>query len=58
MLCKVPLLNEPGVIKGHNDMKAYDEIIQYSNLDIAISDIITKKQGIFMPFFEYFYPFY
>ena len=57
LLCKDPLLNEPGVIKGHNDMKAYDEIIQYSNLDIAISDIITKKQGIFMPFFEYFYPF-
>ena len=57
LLCKDPLLNEPGVYKTHNDMKPYDEIIQYSNLDIAVCDIIIKKPGIFMPFFDYFYPF-
>jgi hypothetical protein len=38
-------------------MKPYDEIIQYSNIDIAVCDIIRKKNGIFMPFFENFYPF-
>ena len=57
LLCKDPLLNEPGVNKTHNDMKPYDEIIQFANLDVAICDIITKKTGVYMPFFDYFYPF-
>jgi ubiquitin-conjugating enzyme E2 Z len=57
LLCKDPLLNEPGVNKGHHDMISYDEIIQYSNIDIAVCDIIEKKNGVFMPFFENFYPF-
>jgi hypothetical protein len=56
-LCKDPLLNEPGVEKGHRDMTAYDEIIQFANLDIAVCDIVDKKDGVFMPFFENFYPF-
>ena len=57
LLCKDPLLNEPGVNKGHHDTNSYDEIIQYSNIDIAICDIVEKKNGVFMPFFENFYPF-
>ena len=57
LLCNNPLLNEPGVIPSHNDMKPYNEIIQFSNLDIAVCDIITKKSGIYMPFFDHFYPF-
>jgi ubiquitin-conjugating enzyme E2 Z len=57
LLCKDPLLNEPGVEKGHRDMIAYDEIIQFANIDIAICDIVDKKQGVFVPFFENFYPF-
>ena len=57
LLSKDPLLNEPGVDKKHLDMKPYDEIIQYSNIDIAVCDIVRKKNGIFMPFFENFYPF-
>jgi ubiquitin-conjugating enzyme E2 Z len=57
LLCNDPLLNEPGVDKRHNDMNSYDEIIQYANLDIAICDIVTKKSGIFMPFFDNFYHF-
>ena len=57
LLCNNPLLNEPGVIPSHNDMKPYNEIIQFSNLDIAVCDIITKKTGIYMPFFDLFYPF-
>jgi ubiquitin-protein ligase len=57
LLCKDPLLNEPGVSKDNNDMKSYDEIIQYSNIDIAICNIIEKKESVYMPFFENFYPF-
>ena len=57
LLCKDPLLNEPGVPVSNIDIKPYNEIIQFSNIDIAICDIITKKNGIYMPFFEHFYPF-
>ena len=57
LLCKDPLLNEPGVDKNHIDMTPYNEIIQYANLDIAICDIINKKPDVFMGFFESFYPF-
>lgn len=57
LLCKDPLLNEPGVNKGHQDMQNYDEIIEYSNLDIAICDIVQKKTGVYVTFFENFYPF-
>jgi len=57
LLCNNPLLNEPGVTSAHNDIKSYNEIIQFSNLDIAVCDIINKKSGIYMPFFEDFYPF-
>jgi ubiquitin-protein ligase len=57
LLSKDPLLNEPGVNKNDIDMKPYDEIIEYSNIDIAVCDIVLKKYGVFMPFFENFYPF-
>jgi ubiquitin-conjugating enzyme E2 Z len=57
LLCNNPLLNEPGVGKGHADMENYTEIIQYSNLSLAVCDIVEKKDGIYMPFFENFYPF-
>jgi len=57
LLCNNPLLNEPGVTNKHQDMKSYNEIIEFSNLDIAVCNIVTKKNGIYMPFFENFYPF-
>jgi ubiquitin-protein ligase len=57
LFSKEPLLNEPGVDKNHIDFKSYDEIIQYSNIDIAVCDIVKKKSGVFMPFFDNFYPF-
>ena len=57
LLSKEPLLNEPGIDKNHIDFNAYDEIIQYSNIDIAVCDIVQKKTGVFMPFFDNFYPF-
>ena len=57
LLCSDPLLNEPGVDKKHNDMINYTEIINFSNINIAICDIIDRKEGVFLPFFENFYPF-
>jgi ubiquitin-conjugating enzyme E2 Z len=57
LLCKDPLLNEPGVNKDNKDMESYNEIIEFANLDIAICDIITKKPGVYMPFFDNFYIF-
>ena len=57
LLCKNPLLNEPGVSSGHPDMEYYNEIIEYSNLSIACCDIIFRKDGVYLPFFENFYSF-
>lgn len=57
LLCKDPLLNEPGVEKNHIDMIPYNEIIHYANLDIAVCDILNKKPNVYIHFFEYFYPF-
>ena len=55
LLCKDPLLNEPGVSKTHKDMTNYNEIIEYSNLNIAVCDIVIKKSDIYKPFFDNFY---
>jgi hypothetical protein len=38
-------------------MSSYNEIIEFANIDVAVCDIIEKKQSVFMPFFENFYPF-
>jgi ubiquitin-conjugating enzyme E2 Z len=57
LLCKDPLLNEPGVSKVHRDMKNYNKIIEYSNINIAVCSIVSKKEGIYLPFFDNFYPY-
>jgi ubiquitin-protein ligase len=57
LLCKDPLLNEPGTNKKHPDFNSYNEIIEYSNMNIAICNIVTKKESIYLPFFENFYPY-
>jgi hypothetical protein len=54
LLCKDPLLNEPGVTKYHSEFNNYTKIIEFSNIDIAICDIINKKEGSVFPFFELF----
>lgn len=56
LLCKNPLLNEPGVNSHHKDMNNYTSIIEYSNINIAICDIVNKKQGVFLEYFQPFYP--
>jgi ubiquitin-protein ligase len=55
LLCKDPLLNEPGVTRNHNEFNNYTKIIEYSNIDVAICDVINKKQGLHLPFFDSFY---
>jgi ubiquitin-protein ligase len=55
LLCKDPLLNEPGVTKNHNEFDNYTKIIEYSNIDVAVGDVVNKKQGLFLPFFDAFY---
>jgi ubiquitin-conjugating enzyme E2 Z len=57
ILCKDPLLNEPGVTQTHQDMKNYTDIIEYSNIKTAVCSIIQKKTGIYQNFFENFEPF-
>jgi ubiquitin-protein ligase len=57
LLCKDPLLNEPGVCINNKDARPYDSIIEYANIDIAICDIVNKKKSVCIDFFEYFYPF-
>ena len=57
LLCNDPLLNEPGVGKNHTDMSSYNEIITFANIDIAVCDMVEKKESVFMPFFDNFYPF-
>jgi ubiquitin-conjugating enzyme E2 Z len=55
LLCEDPLLNEPGVSKEHRDMKNYNTIIEYSNINIAVCSIVSKKHGVYLPFFDNFY---
>lgn len=43
VLCKNPLLNEPGVTVGHRDLENYNKIIEFSNINIAICDVILKN---------------
>ena len=56
VLCKNPLLNEPGVNMHHKDLHAYNTIIEYSNINVAICDMIHKTAPVYNPKFEMFYP--
>ena len=57
VLCKDPLLNEPGINSSNRDFHAYNQIIDYANMDLAVCDIVSKKEGIYHDFFNVFYPF-
>jgi ubiquitin-protein ligase len=56
LLCKNPLLNEPGVTMSNKDLLKYNEIIEFSNINIAICDVISKKIGVLLFCFYSFYP--
>jgi ubiquitin-protein ligase len=55
VLCKNPLLNEPGVKTDHKDVIKYNTIIEYSNINIAICDIINKSPNVYNTKFDIFY---
>lgn len=57
LLCENPLLNEPGYKITDPDLNGYNKIISYANLDIAVCDIVKKKKGVYLPFFDLFYPY-
>lgn len=56
LLCKEPLLNEPGVTKSHADFINYTKIIEYKNVDIAILKMMNKTVGVYPEKFGFFYP--
>jgi len=43
ILNKFPLLNEPGTALNHPDIQKYNDIITFSNLSIAVCDLVNKK---------------
>ena len=57
LLCNDPLMNEPGVIKPTYtpQINAYNQIIEYANMEIAICYIVQKHPIIFKSFFDFFY---
>jgi ubiquitin-protein ligase len=52
-----PIINEPGLMLSNPDNKPYNEIIKYSNIKVAICNMIQQKLGIFMPEFSSFVPY-
>jgi ubiquitin-conjugating enzyme E2 Z len=57
ILCKDPLLNEPGITKKNTDFDKYNKIIEYENIDIAVLKMFQKDKKYFNPKFEVFFPF-
>lgn len=55
LLCKDPLLNEPGVSNTHQDFNKYTQIVEHSNIKIAVCDIVNKKNGVYNDKFDIFY---
>lgn len=50
-----PLLHEPGITDQHSLCIPYSKVIEYKNIDIAICNILTKKEQYYMGFFDLFY---
>ena len=55
LLCKDPLLNEPGINNAHKDFDTYSRIIEYKNIEIAYLHMINKDERSFSPRFDVFY---
>ncbi len=54
LLCKSPLMNEPGCRPGHQDEVNYDRIIEYANVDVALCDVINKHAQVYSCLFDVF----
>jgi ubiquitin-conjugating enzyme E2 Z len=55
LLCKDPLMNEPGINNAHKDFDTYSRIIEYKNIEIAYLHMINKDERVFSPQFDVFY---
>lgn len=55
LLCKDPLLNEPGVSKCHADFNNYTKIIEFKTIDIAVLKILKRQPDIYPERFNTFY---
>jgi len=54
LLCKSPLMNEPGCKIGHSDEVNYNRIVEYANIDVAVCDIINKHEQRYSRTFDVF----
>ena len=57
LLCKDPILNEPGITEKHKDFLNYTKIIEYKNIEVAFLRMIRQERGYFLPEFYVFYPY-
>ena len=57
LLNNTPLLNEPGVTKLHKDYVPYNKIIEYTNIDFAVCNLLDKTKKLIPERFISFYPF-
>ena len=57
LLCKEPLLNEPGITKQHRDFNNYTKIIEFKNIEISIIHMLkyTRLYNEKHPFIHLFY---
>jgi ubiquitin-protein ligase len=55
LLCKDPLLNEPGITQYHIDFQRYTTLIEYKNIEIAVLHMINKRKGYYDKKFDCFY---
>ena len=44
ILCKNPLLNEPGITINHKDLNKYNDIIKYKNIEVAILGLVESPE--------------
>ena len=56
LLCKDPLLNEPGITNNHLEFQKYTDIIEYKSLDVACLQMLQRKSSVFLNKFHIFYP--
>lgn len=57
VLCENPLLNEPYIDANNtNQQKNYVQTIEYSNINIAMCNVIMRAEGLHLPFFDLFRP--
>ena len=57
LLCKDPILNEPGITEKHKDFLNYTKIIEYKNIELAFLRMIRQERGYFLSEFNIFYPY-